>query len=365
MEIKINKQILDNALEYVSKAVDTNPFIPAMKGILIEAEDDLITFIGSDGEISIKHTVKTSINAQIINPGICLVELNILKNVEKKLDGDISLITNDKLLTVIAGSDKYTLNLYDNTEYPSIDFSIYGEKLTIEWAKFKDIAKDVWFAAATDDKSVILGCVNISASNKQLKMLATDRYRYAQETLPIESDIEFNISVQQKNLKNILAFEHNGPITLHISDFKIAFEFDNNIIQSKIVEQIYMDVSKIMPKEFANTLIIEKRELNNLLNKASVIITESYNKIRLHIINKVLTISSSREEIAAAEIKTSNFEFSNDELKLALNSKFLRDAISVFDDKLKIQITKDNLKLVVTSASNPNNIQLFTGQKGF
>ena len=60
-----------------------------------------------------------------------------------------------------------------------------------------------------------------------------------------------------------------------------------------------------------------------------------------------------------------NIEICNDELKLALNSKFLRDAISVFDDKLKIQITKDNLKLVVTSASNPNNIQLFTGQKGF
>ena len=42
MEIKINKIILDNAIELVAKAIDQNPFIPVMKGVLIEAEDNKI-----------------------------------------------------------------------------------------------------------------------------------------------------------------------------------------------------------------------------------------------------------------------------------------------------------------------------------
>lgn len=101
------------------------------------------------------------------------------------------------------------------------------------------------------------------------------------------------------------------------------------------------------------------------MNKASVIINENYNKIKLHIVDNVLTISSAREEIANAEIKTNNFSYNGEELKLALNSRFLKDAISVYEDNLNILFTKDKLRIVIKSDSNPNVLQLITPQKGF
>lgn len=365
MEIKINKIILDNAIELVAKAIDQNPFIPVMKGVLIEAEDNKITLIGSNGEISIKHTINTSVDSLIITPGVALIELNMFRNIVKKVDSDLQIITNDNIMQIKSSDDIYTLNLYNNFDYPTIDFTIYGEMLKIKWQDLKDIAKNVWFAASQNEANLILCCVNISAKNKQLKMLATDRYRYAEQILPIENDINFNISLLSKNLKDLLSFEFNGDINLYISDHKIIFQIDNNIIQSKIVEQIYQDVSKIIPKDFPFTLTISKKEISSLLNKASVIINENYNKIRLTIKNNVLTLSSSRDEIANVVLKTKNFAYNGDELKLLLNGKFLKDAISVFDDEVNIYITKDHMRLVAKSNSNPNNIQLFTPQKGF
>ena len=365
MEIKINKLILDNSLDLVSKGVDQNPFIPVMKGILIDAQDNKITLTGSNGEISIKNTIKVDLNSAIITPGVALIELSMFRNIIKKMEDDIHIITDDKTMIIQSGNDKFTLNLYNKFDYPTIDFTIYGDLLKIKWHDLKEITKNVLFAASQNESSLILCCVNISAKDKKLKMLATDRHRYAEQILDIDDNVNFNISLLSKNLKDLLSFEFNNEINLYVSEHKVIFQVGDTIIQSKVVEQIYQDVSRIIPKEFENILTISKKEISTLLNKASVIITENYNKIKLLIKDKTLTISSSRDEIANVTLKTSNFTYTGDELKLILNSKFLKDAISVFDDEINIYITKEPIRLVAKSKSNPNNIQLFTPLRGF
>ncbi|SYV89520.1 DNA polymerase III beta chain [Metamycoplasma alkalescens] len=227
------------------------------------------------------------------------------------------------------------------------------------------MVRNVAVASSSLETNIILCCINISAQNQKLKFVATDKYRYAEEVLDIEENVNFNISVLTKNLKDLLNFDYSGDVILNFSDQKISFEIDGSIIQSKVVDQVYLDVSKIIPKSFDNVLVISKKELNDLLNKASVIISENYNKIRLHILDQVLTISSTREEIANAEIKSKNFSYTENELKLALNSRFLKDAIQSFDDEIKLSLTPDKMRIVITSNSNPNLFHLITPQRGF
>ncbi|WP_027123028.1 DNA polymerase III subunit beta [Metamycoplasma spumans] len=365
MQLKINKLLLEHAIERVAKAIDSNPFIPSMKGVLISAQDNKITFIGSNGEISIKHEVETSLDAEITVPGIFLVELSLFRNIIKKLDGDVVLDSDDKILKISTENDEYCLNLYPTNEYPDIDFEVYGDTLKIKWNDFKEMIRDVIFAASNNETTLILCCVNIMAHNNKLKLVTTDRHRYAEVINDTESPAEFNISILSKNLRDLMNFEYSSDVILHISEHKILFQIDNTIIQSKVIDQPYQDVSKIVPKEFETELKISKKELNNLLNKASVIITENYNKIRFHILDDTLTISSTRDEIGNAKVKTQKFEYNGQELKLALNGKYLKEAIAVYDDNLVISFTKNNLRIVITSPSKPNVLQLITPQKGF
>ncbi|ENY53986.1 DNA polymerase III subunit beta [Metamycoplasma alkalescens] len=365
MKLKINKLLLDSIIERVAKAIDPNPFIPELKGILIVAEGNKITLIGSNGTISVKHEIITSLDAEIITPGRILVDLYLFRNIIKKLENDIVLESQENKLNVETENDHFSLNLYNIFEYPDIDFSIYGEQIKIKWQKFKSMVRNVAVASSSLETNIILCCINISAQNQKLKFVATDKYRYAEEVLDIEENVNFNISVLTKNLKDLLNFDYSGDVILNFSDQKISFEIDGSIIQSKVVDQVYLDVSKIIPKSFDNVLVISKKELNDLLNKASVIISENYNKIRLHILDQVLTISSTREEIANAEIKSKNFSYTENELKLALNSRFLKDAIQSFDDEIKLSLTPDKMRIVITSNSNPNLFHLITPQRGF
>ncbi|ENY68553.1 DNA polymerase III beta chain [Metamycoplasma auris 15026] len=365
MKLRINKLLLDQVIERVAKAIDPNPFIPELKGILIVAEGNQITLIGSNGTISVKHSIITFLEAEIIKPGKILIDLHLFRSIIKKLDNDIILEANETKLEVKTENDHYILNLYNAFEYPVIDFSIYGDQVKIKWQKFKSMVKNVAVAASVLETNIILCCINLSAQNGQLKLIATDKYRYAEEVIEIDSDINFNISVLAKNLKDLLNFDYNGDVILNISDQKILFEMDGSIIESKVVDQVYLDVSRIIPKTFASTLLISKKELNELLNKASVIISENYNKIKLYIKDDLLTILSTREEIANAEIKSKNFSYTEPELKLALNSRFLKDAIQSFDDEIKLSLTADKMRIVITSESNPNLFHLITPQRGF
>ncbi|SYV89519.1 DNA polymerase III beta chain, partial [Metamycoplasma alkalescens] len=133
MKLKINKLLLDSIIERVAKAIDPNPFIPELKGILIVAEGNKITLIGSNGTISVKHEIITSLDAEIITPGRILVDLYLFRNIIKKLENDIVLESQENKLNVETENDHFSLNLYNIFEYPDIDFSIYGEQIKIKW----------------------------------------------------------------------------------------------------------------------------------------------------------------------------------------------------------------------------------------
>ena len=367
MEIKINKLILDNAIETVAKAVDPLPFDPIMKGILISAEDNQIVFSGSDGEISARHTIKTSLDAIIKTPGICLVELSMFRNLVKKLDDDILIKTDEKIMTLSSNLDVFTLNLFTSSDYPDIDYSVYGDTLKINWNKLKNVAKDVWFAASISDADLILNCVNLSVKNKKLTLMATDRFRFAQETVEVNSnDLPNDVSILAKNLKSLMNFNCDDEVTLYVSQNKIAFQLENTVVQSKIVDQSYLDVTNLIPKTCKYKILIDKKELNSILNKVSTITNETNNKIVLEIKNKVMTLSASRSEIASATIKTQNFSFEGIDSRWIINVKYLKDAISVLDGQITFCITGERTcKFLLTSNENPNVVQLFTPQKGY
>ncbi|TPI02294.1 DNA polymerase III subunit beta [Mycoplasma struthionis] len=365
MELKISKILLDLAIERIGRAIDPNPYIPALKGVLIYAENNQITFTGSNGKINIKHTIEASLDAEIISAGVVLVDYVFLRNIVKRLEGDVLLKSDDTKLSISTENDNFHLNLFASHEYPLIDFNIYGEKLKVNWLAFKNMAKDVMFAASTNEAKLILCCVNISSQNRKLKMIATDSFRYSEQTIDVEENSEFNISLLAKNLRDLLSFEYNGDVILNISEHKILFELDGTVIECAVFNQAYNDVSRIFPKQFAHTINISKRVLNSLLNKVLVIVSESYNKIRLNIGHEFFEISSVREEIADAAIRTSEFSLEGEEFKVALNSKYLREAIAVYDDEITLKFTADRTKILLTSDTKPNAIQLISAFKGF
>ncbi|MEG2295302.1 MAG: DNA polymerase III subunit beta, partial [Oscillospiraceae bacterium] len=101
MKIIIDKQIITDAVSNVSKAVSSKSTITSLEGIYLSAKDNTLYLSGYDLELGIS----TSVVANVQEEGSIILSAKLFLEMLKKLPaGDISINTDEKLMTYIKGS---------------------------------------------------------------------------------------------------------------------------------------------------------------------------------------------------------------------------------------------------------------------
>ena len=94
MKISVQKQILQNAISDVQKAISGKVIMPILQGILIIAENSQITLIGSNIDL----IIETKIQGNIIEEGRIVVDSRLFGDIIRKLpDGEIQLESKEDM----------------------------------------------------------------------------------------------------------------------------------------------------------------------------------------------------------------------------------------------------------------------------
>ncbi|MGY6172417.1 DNA polymerase III subunit beta [Candidatus Mycoplasma pogonae] len=366
MKFQINKNIFDKALDFVSFAIDSNNFDILLRGVLIEVSDSKITLTGSDGEMVIKKDINSDGDKVIIkSPGSFLITATLLKNIIKKSSGLIDFELKNNILEIKNKLDQYNLNTLEKEDLIQNDFNLYGDSFTLNFSDLKNAIRNTIFAASTSENAAkVLHYTNFKANEKVLRLTATDSFRLATEVLEINSEKDFDICLPIKSLKKILQMDLNKDIKFYNDNRKLNIVDGDSLIQIRLFDGIYKDISNIFPKEYPYALIIDKNELSEILVKAAFSTSDKYNRVRLNLSKNEFFVSSVFEEIGSSKIYANNYEWKGEDLTITLNYKFLKEAVSVFEDKITIFFNQSADRIVVLSKSNPNNRQLVTPHRG-
>ncbi|MGL5205107.1 MAG: DNA polymerase III subunit beta [Metamycoplasmataceae bacterium] len=368
MKIIVDAKEIIRILDEVGKCVNNNNIFLPLRGILLEVMDDRVTIIGSDGNLSIIKTIHTNENIlRIEETGKLLIPSMLFANVIRKCQGNIEIFNKGNILFITNGTDKYELNLFDSSEYPIIDFSLQGVKLTINAKRLRNAAKNVLFAASSSDVDIIFNGVNIDYSNNVMRLIATDSYRVAYEEIEMNDSrgISFNVSIFAKNLKEFIPDAINEDVEIYVNDYKINLIYEDTIIQSKLIDAPYKDVSKIFPESFSRALTIDKKELVDAINKAVVISSDTFHRLRFEIDQKEIKVISVKEEIGNSSVIIKTKNFVGDDLIFTVNYKFLKEAIAVFEGEIQLKFNNGIDRFVIIGKSNPNNKQLIAPQRSY
>lgn len=365
MKFTISKKTIEKHLDNISRAlVSNNPF-PALTGIMIHANESNIQFIVSNGNLSIKEIVEFDVNTKVELAGKVLVPGKIFKDVIKKQGDIIEISTDDNLMSVISRGSKVQINLLDVHEYPTISFEAEGKELLIDSESLNNLIKNVSFAAAENDKRIILNGVNLVASEGKLKASATNSYRLAQSVVDTDSNVEFNITILSKNLKDFYPTNAKGQLKINVDDSKIITRYENSIIVSKLIDGVYPEVDKLIPTNFEVELTIDSKEIVDLIERATVISEETQKVVKLTIENNVLTLESRRKEIGDSSVTTNDFTFTGETYSIAFNGQFLKEAVSKFSGKVVIGFTGVYKPFIVKGESNKNVVQMVLPHRSF
>ena len=362
MKFRINRLKLLNALSKTTKAVSIRSPLPVLTGIKFDLQPDGLILTGSDSDITIQTKIETSDDLVIEQTGGVVLNSRYILEIVRKIDSDeISLEIIDGALTRISGAtSKFDLSGNEVIDYPRIDLSKTGTKVLINAFTLKDVITQTKFAASEKEHKPILTGINFKAANNQLEVTATDSYRLAKKVVPLDDELTFNITIPQKSLDEIAKIiERDDLIEMYVSDLKVLYVFDNNIIQTRLIDGTFPDTNRLIPESFDYELDIDTHYLLNAIDRVSLLNNEQNNIIKLDMSNEKVILSSYMQEIGSVEEILDRSFYKGDSLSISFSSKYATDALRAFNEpKVKILFTGAMKPFIVKDYEKDDLIQL-------
>lgn len=362
MHLKIKRLKLLNALAKAARAVSIRSPLPVLTGVKFDLHHDQLILTGSDSDITIQTVIPMDDDLIIYEEGAVVLNSRYILDIVRKINSeDIEIEIIDGLLTRIKGNQiEFNLNGTDAIEYPRIDLSKTGTHFMINSMILKDIIGETKFAASDKETRPILTGINFKAHDHQLECIATDSYRLAKKSIAIDEDITFNITIPKLSLDEISKIiEKDEIIELYVSDRKVLFVFDNNVVQTRLIDGTYPDTSRLIPSQFDYILSISKNDLINAIDRVSLLLSEQNNIIKLDMSEDEVLLSSYQQEIGSVEENLATSSYQGDHLSISFSSKYANDAIKAFSgEKIRILFTGEMKPFIIKDQEKEDLLQL-------
>jgi len=360
MKLKIKTTTLLNGLNKVSNVIDNKNAIEGLTGIYLKAENNNLTLIGSDSSLTIKCVIDHDI--EVYESGAVILPQVFTNFVSKISDEWLEFYVLDNHQgQIITSKSKFNLNGIDPYIYPTIDFSLSGDKLTLNTNDFKRIINETAYAVSVDELRPMLSGINFVCQNQTLTLAATNSFRLAQSILPINESIETNIIVTSKCLttfKNIVG--NLEQVDIYVSNQKILIDLGNVIIQSSLISGVYPNINNLIPTEFASTITFNKKELYNSLDIANLLAFKNNYIVTLKNEEDKLYLYTRSQELGSADEIVDFIKQEGEPIDVSFNSKYVIDALKVLDSEDIIMNFNGTMgPFVITSSDEANkSIQL-------
>ena len=324
---------LSNAVGKVSKAISTKSPNQLLEGIKLSCKGDTLTLTATDTEIAIEKMIKceTFMEGETVVPGRLFTEFT--KKLEAVEDIELTLTDDERLKIVYNGSESY-FQVLSAAEYPVIKKDINRNSFVIKQKTFKDLILSTTFACAQDDSRPILkGCL-LELSEDTITCVALDGFRLAvcKKTVK-EATGDIKAIVPARALVEItrLIEKEEDYVTVVIQDNSLMIDVDNTVFTTRLLEGEYIDYKKIVPQSYLTTFRVNKNQLYESIERASVMARIMKNIVKFDVKENALDVSSDSEVGNVKENVLINLE--GKDLTIAFNSKYLIDCLRVITDE--------------------------------
>ena len=326
--------VLSEAAFTVSKACAAKPVNPIMECIKIKAENDGVILTAYDGEISIEKKVK----AEVLEEGeLCVNGKTFADFIGKISMLEVSIASNEKGIVIrYADSESYmqTLSAEDFPRFfsASTDGKEYFE---ISENELKTLISQIVFCCATDESRPILKGALLVAKNGKLEGSALDGFRMANSSCDIVGgSADMKIVCPARTLTEISRMLGEGEnLKVYADKNSLSVAVRDTVIGSRLYAGEFVKKENVYPIDFVSKVSVKRSELIDSIERASVLIRGEKNSfIQFDIkMNKIIITANS--EMGKVE-ETVSADLDGKELKIAMNGKFVLDAIKALTDEI-------------------------------
>jgi DNA polymerase-3 subunit beta len=351
MKFVVERDLLVDAVNWVSKSISSRPITTALLGIVIEVTDE-ITLSGSDLETSAKAKLKAEISqkGKVLVPGRLLAEISRAlpaKPITFNLEGSRVLVT--------AANAKFTLPTLPLVEYPTLP-ELPSASGSLSSDLFATAVNQVAIAAGKDDSLPTLTGVFVEINKNQITLAATDRYRLAVRELnwsATDSNIETTSLLRARTLaeaaKSLIG---TSQVTIALpatttNEKLVGFISEGKSMTSRVLDGSFPPFRHLLPNSSTADAIIEVAPLLDSVRRVALV-TDKTVPLRLNFSNNTLQLEAGTGDEATATEKL-DINYKGEDINIAFNPTFLTDGLTAINTAfVHITFTGANKPAVLT-----------------
>lgn len=335
MKLTIQKSTLNEALQHVSKAINSKVTMPILSGIKLEATNDGLTLTASDTDITIQcliPDVEVSQSGSIVLPAKFLVEI-----VRKLPKETVEISVSNLQASIKSGKMELELVGLDPDEFPSLPSLSAEGTFSLKGSVLKSLIKKSSFAVSTNENVPALQGESWNLAEGVLKVIATDRHRLVSVWLKADQAdgvVITNLTVPGKKLDELSKIiPDNKDVLISASDNQILFKVDNLLFYSRLLDGNYPDTSKIIQQTFKSEINVNTSEFTEAMERAYLLSKEEKtNVVKLRFIDtSSIELSSTSGETSKVREQVEISNFVGEEMMISFNSKYMLDALKAID----------------------------------
>ena len=340
MKISCSKSALLSGIQTVIRALPAKSTMSIMECILINTNGGKITLTVNNLDLGIE----TIIDGNIEGSGVVALDAKHFSDVIRKMpdsDSDIIIETDDNL-TASFKCEQSVQNMpgRSDDEFPYLPDLEKSDSIVISQLSLRELIRKTSFSIAdisedTPGQQTMRGEL-MEIKDNNISMCSLDGHRISMCNMELRESYPYKkVIVPGKSLKELAKIIGGGAeddVEIFFNPNHISFEYDNTKVVSRIIEGNFFDVNKMLVGDYETKVKINKKRLNECLDRSTIYVREGDKKpIILDIKDDSISIKinsaigNMNENVPASK--------SGKDMIIGFNPRFVIDALNVIDDE--------------------------------
>ena len=341
MKISLERDVLLSQLQTVSRVASTRSAIQALSGVQIVASSAGCELRATDMDVGLR----VPLDATVVREGVVVLPARLLLDVVRSLPADqvsLELRPAEQDTEIVSGSATFHLRTLRTEDFPPFPEPDPESAVAVPAQAFVATALKVAGSASRDETRPVLTGILISASDRELRMVATDSYRLSvKETAletPLSSAFEVNVPARAlQELARLATQASDEQLSVSVGQNQILFVLDGVVLSSRLIDGQFPNYRQLLPESFEHELRVASSELTDVVRRISLLAQKNA-PLRLSFKPGELTVSAQTPDVGEA-LEALPVAFQGEPLEIGFNPEFLRaglEAIAEGDVLVKL-----------------------------
>ncbi len=334
MKISVDRDALLIQLQTVGRVASTRSAIQALSGVQITTSSERCELRATDMDVGLR----VPLEARIVREGVVVLPARLLLDVVRSLPApevSLELRAAEQDVELVSGNATFHIRTLRTEDFPPFPEPEADSIVSLPAETFVTTALKVAGSASRDETRPVLTGILVSASDRQLRMVATDSYRLSVKETPLEtalpSSFEVNVPARAlQELARVVTHAEGEQINVSVKQNQVLFVIGGVVLSSRLIAGQFPNYRQLLPEAFEHELRIAADEFTEVVRRISLLAQKNA-PLRLGFTPGELMISAQTPDVGEAR-ESLPVSFEGEPLEIGFNPEFLRAGLEAIDD---------------------------------